>query len=194
MDLVEQAGIDVAPWAVKKDGKPVSHPRANPNYCYEWAFGGDGEPTVLCVWHSLLKATSGSIAYEDSMRQHALKLDAVGIDRHSPAHVRSRARDQAKRGQKFDSLLQRAFRRGEQVRVILLQGDQREAAAVGWDTAEVRYRKLDESPWHVEFYRDNDGAFRLVRGELMRQHGGRQQGERCKDDVPARGQGHESSF
>ena len=49
MDLVREAGVDVNPWAVKADGTAVRNPRANPNYCYNWAFGGGAEPTVLCI-------------------------------------------------------------------------------------------------------------------------------------------------
>jgi hypothetical protein len=55
MDLVQEAGIDVAPWAVKRDGTPVKEPRANSHYCYEWAFGNEAEGFVLCVWHASLK-------------------------------------------------------------------------------------------------------------------------------------------
>ena len=36
MDLVEEAGLDVASWAFKADGTPVATPAANPAYCYDW--------------------------------------------------------------------------------------------------------------------------------------------------------------
>lgn len=164
MDLVEEAGIDVAPWSVKNDGSQVKNPRANPHYCYEWAFGGNGEPTVLCVWHASLAVSEGLIVYEDSLRQYALKLDLLAIDRSNPAHVKSRARDQAKRARNFDSLLQRAYRKSESIRVVLLLGESRAEAELGWETSKVIYRSLDSEFWFVHAYDDNDGAFRLVRG------------------------------
>jgi 5-methylcytosine-specific restriction protein A len=52
MELVEQAGIDVSKWSVNENGTKIkTTPAANPQYCYEWAFGGNGEPTLLCIWH-----------------------------------------------------------------------------------------------------------------------------------------------
>lgn len=164
MDLVEEAGIDVTPWAVKNDGSVVKNPRANPHYCYEWAFGGNGEPTMLCVWHASLAVPEGLIVYEDSLRQYALKLDLLAIDRSNPAHVKSRARDQAKRARNFDSLLQRAYRKSEFIRVALLLGESRAEAELGWETSKVRYRSLDTEFWFVHAYDDDDGSFRLVRG------------------------------
>lgn len=162
MDLVAEAGIDVSPWSVKKDGSAVKNPRANPNYCYEWAFGGSSEPTALCVWHRSLTDSQGLISFEDSLRKHALKLDLVAINRSNPAHVKSRARDQAKRARNFDLLLQRAFRKSEPIRVVLLLGESR-SGDVGWDTAVVKYRSLDTENWYVHSYSDENGSFRLLR-------------------------------
>jgi 5-methylcytosine-specific restriction protein A len=163
MDMVAEAGIDVSQWSVKKDGSPVLNPRANPNYCYEWAFGGNGEPTALCIWHPSLKVSQGAISYEDSLRQYALELDRLAIDRTNPSHVKSRARDQAKRARNFDSLLQHAFRKSKPVRAIVLLGEARAAAALGWETSKVKYRSLDPEQWYVHSYSDDDGTFRLVR-------------------------------
>ena len=50
MDLVAEAGVDVSAGHSRKMA-PRLRSRGNPNFCYEWAFGGDDEPTVLCVWH-----------------------------------------------------------------------------------------------------------------------------------------------
>ena len=166
MDLVAAAGIDVSAWAKRNDGSPVDNPRANPNYCYQWAFGGGGEPTALCIWHNSLAELDGVISYEDSVRQYALKLDRIAIDRSNPAHVRARARDQAKRARSFDSLLQRAFRGSQPIRVVLLQGEPRSEAELGWDTSKVSYRLLDPQPWYVHSYRDDDGISRVVRRTL----------------------------
>lgn len=164
MDVVAAAGIDVSKWAIKQDGSPVLEPKKNPNYCYEWAFGGGDEPTLLCVWHNSLADSAGTIAYEENLRELALSLDRIAIDRSKPSHVRSRARDQAKRARNFDSLLQRAYRKSQPVRVVLLLGEARSEAELGWETSKVKYRLLDSEPWFVHSYGDDDGAFRMVRG------------------------------
>lgn len=163
MEVVEAAGISVANWSMKKDGTSVQKPRANPHYVYEWGFGGGEEPTLLCVWHRSLETEGGRIIFEDSVRNHALGLDRVAIDQNQPRDVKSRARSQAKRARKFDSKLQRAFRVGQPVRVVLLEGKHRDEAEIGWGASEVEQRLLDPAPWYVHDYRDDDGFFRLVR-------------------------------
>lgn len=163
MDLVARAGVDVTPWATKKDGKPVSVPSANPNFCYEWAFGGNGQPSVVCVWHKSLVVIGNQIVYDDNAREFALSLDRIANTRENPAHVKSRARDQAARARRFDSLLQRAYRTGQEVRVVVLEGTAREEDQLGWDRSEVRFRELDDASWHMASYIDGSGAFRLMR-------------------------------
>ena len=163
MDLITAAGIDVSSWSVKKDGSVVKKPRANPSYCYEWAFGGGGEPTALCIWHPSLKVSGGAIVFEDSLRRHALELDNAAIDRSNPSHVVSRARDQAKRARKFDSLLQRGFHKAKPFRVVLLMGEPRAQTEFGWETSVVKFRSLDSENWYVHSYNNDDGLFRLVR-------------------------------
>lgn len=164
IDLVAEAGIDVAPWHVKKDGRPAKRPNANPHYCYEWAFGGADQPTALCVWHRAIKVGRDAIEYADNLRRFALRLDEIAIEPRNPADVRSRARDQAKRARSFDSLLQRACRRLAPIRVILLEGDDKGAEQLGWNASKVRYRALDVESWYVRSYSNDDGAFELVRG------------------------------
>lgn len=44
MELAGEARIDAVPWAMRQDGTAVRNPRANPTYCYEWAFGGNVSP------------------------------------------------------------------------------------------------------------------------------------------------------
>lgn len=166
MDLVAAAGVDVTPWALTKDGKPVKTPRSNPNYCYEWAFGGGHEPTVLCVWHRSIAKLNGQITLKDSVRQYALKLDPLTFDRSQPTEVRSRARDQARRARHFDSLLQMTYRKSQPVRIVLLEGEAKGRSELGWGTSEVGYRKLDPVPWYAHRYDDSDGSFDLVRGVL----------------------------
>jgi len=165
MDLVAQAGIDVSPWLTRKDGKTVRNPRANPHYCYEWAFGGNTEPSVFCIWHKNLKLWNGLITYEDNLRSFAIELDRLAEDRRNEAHVRSRARDQAKRARSFDSKLQYAYRKSKPSRVILLKGESAGDGKIGWDTSKVHFRSLDTEEWNVVFYNDVSGEFRVTRNE-----------------------------
>ena len=92
MDLVQAAGIDVTPWTIKKDGSPVVDPAKNPKYCYDWAFGGNGEPTALCVWHRALALSDGEIVYEGNLRADALALARVTEDRFRSDAEKNRAR------------------------------------------------------------------------------------------------------
>lgn len=168
MDLVSQAGIDVAPWAFKRDGTPVREPRANPAYCYEWAFGSDAEGYVLCIWHDSLKEIAlpqgAALGFQENVRQLALSLDRIAIDRSQPTDVRNRARDQAGRARKFESALQRSFRRQTAVRVIVNEGDRRSDNELGTSKSTVKLRQLDEARWFVHRYDDATGDTILVRG------------------------------
>ena len=164
MDLVAEAEVNVSKWSVTQDGKPVANPRANPRYCYEWAFGGDNEPTVLCVWHSDLKITDADIVLEDNLRDLGIKLERLGQEPFSPSDVKSRAKSQAPRAFRFDLQLQGAFRKSKPVRIILLKGEEKPTQDLGRDTSKVHFRQLDAVPWYVHSYSD-EGAFRLVRGK-----------------------------
>ena len=76
---------------------PVAQPRANPKYCYEWAFGDESQGYVLCVWHASLKVvqlpTGPAIGYEENIRELALSLDAYfgERDRRFRSNVTGRA-------------------------------------------------------------------------------------------------------
>ena len=73
------------------------------------------QPTALCIWHRSLSVSQDLILYEDNIRQRASKLYRVVTDRSKPRGDRKGAQDQAKRAEKFDSLLQKAFRKSEPV-------------------------------------------------------------------------------
>jgi hypothetical protein len=165
MDLVAEAGVGVDDWATKKGGEPVENPRANPNFCYDWAFGKEGEPIVLCVWYETLAILAEGIAFEGNLRARAKSLENIVLDRRESPDTRSRAKSQAKRCDRFDLRLQRAYRKELPVRVILLEGDR--ADRLGHDSSKVRRRLLDESPWFVLDYSDSSGEFTLMRGVTL---------------------------
>jgi 5-methylcytosine-specific restriction enzyme A len=176
MDLVAQAGIDVSAWAIKRDPKnpersvPVAEPRANPNYCYEWAFGDEAQGYVLCVWHASLKVVQlpegPAIGYGENIRELALSLDRIAIDRTRDTAERNRARDQARRARAFDVAIQRAFRKQVPVRLIINEGDRRPLEELGKSRSTVKLRALDSELWFVHDY-DDGGLPLLVRGVQM---------------------------
>lgn len=167
MDLVQEAGIDVTPWATKRGGTPVKEPRANPHYCYDWAFGNETEGFVLCVWHASLNEVSLSsgpaLGYQENLRQLALSLDRISIDRTRPSDERNRARDQAARARSFDSAVQRAFRRAQPMKLIVNEGIRRALAELGKGKSTVKLRKLDSADWFVHAYDNATGDCLLVR-------------------------------
>jgi len=168
MDLVEQAGIDVTPWYATAEGRPVRNPRANPKYCYDWAFGSEKEGFLVCIWHGSLKPldlpSSPAIVYNENFRDLALGLDRIAIDRTQPSEERNRARSQAKRARDFDRALQISFRRAMPVRVIVIEGDQNERAELGTASSKVYARKLDTDNWFMHAYDNDSGKLLLVRG------------------------------
>lgn len=168
MDLVSEAGVDVSSWAIRRDGAPVKDPRANPHYCYDWAFGSEEEGFVLCVWHSTLQEiqlpSGAALGYQENLRAVALDLDRVAIDRGRPSDERNRARDQASRARSFDSAVQRSFRRGQGLRFILNDGVRRAIEELGIGKSSVKLRCLDTADWYVHSYDDATGESLLVRG------------------------------
>lgn len=168
MDLVEQAGIDVTPWQTTAEGRPVKNPKANPSYCYDWAFGSEKEGFLVCIWHgslSLLDLPTGqAIAYSENFRELALGLDRKAIDRTQPSEERNRARSQAHRARAFDRALQLSFRRALPVRVVVLEGDRRKREELGKASSTVDARKLDTENWFMHAYDDDTGNVLLVRG------------------------------
>lgn len=171
MDLVEQAGIDVAPWLTTAEGKPVKNPKANPSFCYDWAFGSEKEGFLVCIWHGSLKLVdfppSQAIVYNENFRDLALGLDRKAIDRTQPHEERNRARSQAHRARAFDRALQLSFRRAMPVRVVVLEGDRRQREELGKASSTVDTRKLDTENWFMHAYDNDTGNVLLVRGRLL---------------------------
>lgn len=171
MDLVEQAGIDVTPWHTTADGRPVKNPRANPSYCYDWAFGSENEGFLVCIWHGSLKLldlpSGQTIVYNENFRELALALDRKAIDRTQPSEERNRARSQAHRARAFDRALQLSFRRAMPVKVIVLEGDRRQREELGKASSTVDARKLDTENWFMHAYDNDTGNVLLVRGVVL---------------------------
>jgi 5-methylcytosine-specific restriction protein A len=166
MDLVEQAGINIEPWAIKQGGVAVAIPSANPKYCYEWAFGSGSEPVALCVWHSSLVIEGDKVVYRGNLRQLGIGLEARANDRFETDQFKSRAKKQATRAQGFDIRCQDAWRLKLPIRFILLKGDMADSENLGQDSSKVEFRRLDPEPWTLVSYDRMTGDCHFVRGQL----------------------------
>lgn len=147
MDLVAEAGLDVAPWAISATG-PVEHPASNPAHCYEWAFVGP-DLVVLNLWHDELSETDGGV------------FDDVDPRRWATADGRPSAK---KRADRFEEAMARAFEMRMPVRVIVGDGTRRAATERSEAEYRMKLRRLDPEPWHIEHYDATTGAGRIVRG------------------------------
>lgn len=167
IDLVEQAGIDVSNWSRTQDGSIFKKPAVNPNFCFDWAFGGGTEPTLLCVWHHSISIIDDKIAFEDNLRQLAIELPRRAEKQNK--EIRSRATKQATRARKFDSALISCFQKMQPIKVAILEGEPADEFELGFDSSKVRFRVLDEALWYIHKYDMNTGAFRIVRGEFLKE-------------------------
>lgn len=165
IDLLEQAGIDVARWQIDRNGNPVANYRSNPAYCYEWAFGGKGEPIVLCIWHEELESKDGRVLFEGNLRLLGTTLKDRGRNKSYSKKDRDKARRQAPRCETFDFAVQEAWFKSLPIRTIILEGNRQNAEDEGVEASTVGRRRLDDSSWRVESY--SDGQFVLVRGEMQ---------------------------
>lgn len=163
IDLVHQAGINVAPWFIKQDNLPAASPRSNPTYCYNWAFGGQNDSLLACIWHGSLTISDGEIAFKGNIRALAERLEAVSSDTSRTSAERQRARQQTPRARSLDALFAVAYRGSMSVRVILNEGVIGSEERLGTDSSVVRVRRLDLASWIVRSYSDVTGAVDLVR-------------------------------
>lgn len=157
MDLVEEAGLDVASWAFKADGTPVATPAANPAYCYEWCFE-DGERVVLSLWFDEMGQEDGRVVQRVNVREHRRRVERA---KHLAPGTRTA---NVRRAIKLDSAIQRAFRDELPVQVIVCDGGKRDIGDVASrDPSRVERWLLDPSPWHVTAYDNPTGKAVLVR-------------------------------
>jgi 5-methylcytosine-specific restriction enzyme A len=143
MDMVASAGLDVSDWQNFKGGRLKA--RANPKYCYEWAFVDPAKTVVVTLWFRDLKDESGLVEQRFNLKN----ANAVEV---SPVR-------RARRNRMLEAL-QTAHKRQLPVRVIMVDGKQGE---LGKTTSVVNMRKLDAVPWAVAQIR-SDGEIILRRG------------------------------
>lgn len=148
MDLVADAGIDVTDWANFKGG--ASKAAANPKYCYEWAFVQPEVVAVLNIWFEKMQEQDGEIFQELNLRKDSLETT-------NPVWGR--------RAQRFDAVVQRAWREKLPLRVIVCDGMMREGTGPEVEASRVQHRLLDPEPWSVTAYDWMSGACRISRAQ-----------------------------
>jgi 5-methylcytosine-specific restriction protein A len=147
MDLLDQAGVDVSLWKTY-NGPPA----ANPKYCYNWSFEQPDELVVVCIWHRSLKLRGSTVVHTSKRRKFVTSGKSP-----SEAVWNRRARE-------FDECLELAYRQQLSIRVIVVDGEQRDPKSTGRKASVVQARILDPIPWAVTEYDDVTGERVLVRG------------------------------
>jgi 5-methylcytosine-specific restriction protein A len=149
MDLLEQAEFDVSQWKNYKGTRPA----ANPKYCYNWSFEQPGERVAVCVWHQSLKQQNGKVFFRRKPRAHASVRKGPG------ASVWNR------RGADVEKNLELAYRQQLPIRVIVVEGEQRNPADLKPKASSVKARLLDPATWAVTEYDYATGECLLERGK-----------------------------
>lgn len=149
-DLVAKAGIDVSDWSNFKGGERRA--ASNPKYCYDWAFVEPGKVVLLNLWFDSMKVQGSTIIHNLSMRQFANSQKGKP---YKGAVVR--------RSNSMDQAIQTAIRDRLPIRVIVCEGNRKNAEDPTVDTSKVEKRLLDTEIWAVESYDWKSGACKLVR-------------------------------
>lgn len=149
MDLLREAGVDVAHWGKNFKGR---YPSANPKYCYNWAFEQPGELIVVCLWHGSLRMAKGGVVFQREPRGYASKQNVPG------AEVWNR------RDAEFARALETAYRQQLPIRVIIVDGKKRGATDPKPKASEVEARLLDPVSWAVAQFDITTGHCLLARG------------------------------
>lgn len=161
--LLIEAGHDVSDWEIKSDGTKLLNPNDNISRNTAWSFPGTGdEPLVACIWFSGLTITEQLAFYDGNdraYRQRLLDLDKGEIRN----DVRNRLRAWTRRSRELDFAIQAAFRRRQPVRLILVDGDQKDEAQADLAST-VSARSLDAETWWVHSYDFSTGVYRIVQG------------------------------
>jgi hypothetical protein len=148
MNLLEQTGFDVSQW---KNYRGAS-PSANPKYCYNWSFEQPGEVVAVCLWHRSLKERNGTVVFRRKPRARASV-------RKEPGASVWNGRDAD-----FGKNLELAYRQQLPIRVIVVEGKQRNPIDLKLKASIVKARLLDPTPWAVTEYDYGTRECLLVRG------------------------------
>ena len=154
-NLAQQAGFDVSDWIASSNDKR-GH-KANPKYCYEWSFVEPGKVAIFNLWFANMLLEDGLIKQRGNFR-----ADAVS---HSGPNGKTQWRTRATR---LDNAMQAALLGNLPIRVIIVDGRQRDKTGPTRSTkaSKVSKRELDPEPWTLTAYDRATGQFELTRGIL----------------------------
>lgn len=151
IDLVSAAGVDVSDWGNFKGGEAKA--ASNPKYCYEWSFVEPRKIVVLNLWYASLQERDGTVFQQLNMRERA--------------HRFGRAQNEAvweRRALNMDLAIQAAYRDLVPVRVVVCEGEMRDAKDPEAKASRVNKRLLDPKPWAVTEYDWDTGQCTVTRG------------------------------
>lgn len=155
IDLVQEAGHDVAPWSNTK-----GHPASNPKYCYEWCFYDPSVGHILNLWYEKMTEDGSGITYAGNMRDMLDKAQNPNLDAKSKRAASSRV----KRAKLFDAFLKEIHKSSKPFKVIVQSGELRNIDS--YESAKAEKRQLDESLWRIKSYNSQNGDYVLVRGSI----------------------------
>lgn len=147
IDLVRDAGFDISDWS-NFSGNPATNPR----YCYEWAFVEKGTAVLLNLWHSECEKKAAKIIQRINLHADQKHYSEIG------------KAIWAGRAKRMNQAIQTAWESNLPVRVILLDGVQREAIDASSKPSRITRRELDPEFWHIETYDHGTGETVLCRG------------------------------
>jgi 5-methylcytosine-specific restriction enzyme A len=147
MHLLQAAGFDVSSWAKYKGKHATSNPKS-----YNWSFEQAGEKFALCLWYPDIKTKGGET-------QHRLIPASRGAKRKGPgsANWNKRAADMLTHART-------AYEQQLPIRVIVVDGKQRNPSDAVPVASRVKARLLDPVPWAVKEFNFDTGEWLLVRG------------------------------
>ncbi|HEX4079928.1 MAG TPA: hypothetical protein VHX61_13775 [Rhizomicrobium sp.] len=150
IDLVRAAGVNVDAWSNFAGGAEKA--ASNPKYCYEWSFIEPERLVVLNLWLKSMRIANETIIQKLNLRERA--------------HRTNRAPNTAvweKRARSMDLAIQIACRESLPIRVVVCDGQMRDASDLAAKASRVTKRLLDPAPWAVAAYDWNSGECTLIR-------------------------------
>ncbi|MGV6800913.1 MAG: HNH endonuclease [bacterium] len=147
MDLVREAGLDISDWC-NCNGSPA----ANPKYCFEWAFVEEDVAIVLNLWHEQCEIINGKISQRMNFKADEKHYSNIGKS------------NWAGRAKRMDNAIRTSTDRNIPIRVILLDGERKNAVDANSTPSKVIKRELDPEFWHVDSYNLDTGDIVICRG------------------------------
>lgn len=135
-DLVREAGHDVSDWVNYSKGD--TSPAANPRYCYEWVYEQPNRPTIVTLCFRHLQEKDGRVVWSQNPMQWT-----------NPSAKSGQRQNWSRRAQRFVDAIRRTGQEGIPLRVIVVDGEQRDVADPDAAASNVRWRRLDPVPWSV---------------------------------------------